>query len=141
MAEAGPSGRTILLRWGPHTLRTAGKEFPPEGTTQGWAILPTIVLLSRKDKPWRSHLENPVPAVDEVTELGAEAVVWMRPDGLPDQRLHMRLPTRVVRRDGLVRRAEVTVCLRAADIVLLQANDAGGIDQITRFLQAHARKS
>ncbi|WP_374682429.1 sulfate/molybdate ABC transporter ATP-binding protein [Accumulibacter sp.] len=124
MAEAGPSGRTMLLRWGPHTLRTASKALPPEGTTQGWAILPTNVLLSRKDKPWGSHLENPVPAVvEEVTELGAEAVVWMRPEGLPDQRLHMRLPTRAVRRDGLLVGAEVTVCLRAADIVLLQAND------------------
>lgn len=105
-------------------MRIAGKALPPEGATQGWAILPTNVLLSRKGKPWGSHLENPVPAiVEEVTELGAEAVVWMRPEGLPDQRLHMRLPTRAVRRDGLVRGEEVTVCLRAADIVLLQTDE------------------
>ncbi|MBE0597134.1 MAG: ABC transporter ATP-binding protein [Desulfuromonadales bacterium] len=123
-AEAAPSGRTILLHWGPHLLRAVG---PLTGAAPRlrWAVLPSNVQLVRKDKPWGSHLENPIPAVvDEVIELGAEAVVWLQPQGGPATRLQMRLPTRAVRRCTITPGEEVTVCLRAADIVLLNQEGA-----------------
>lgn len=123
-AEAAPSGRMLLLRWGQHTLRVAGHL--PEGTSRmlRWAVLPTNVLLARDDKPWGSHLENPIPSVvEEVIELGAEAVVWVCPRGIPRTLLQMRLPARAVRRYTVVPGAEVTVCLRAADIIPLGHED------------------
>lgn len=119
-AQSAPSGRALLLRWGPHTLHMAGHL--PEGPSPvlRWAVLPTNVLLARNDKPWGSHLENPIPSVvEEVIELGAEAVVWLCPQGVPDTLLQMRLPARAVRRYTVVPGAGVTVCLRAADIIPL----------------------
>ncbi|MGH8647285.1 MAG: hypothetical protein ACREX4_23625 [Gammaproteobacteria bacterium] len=87
-------------------------------------MLPTNVLLARNDKPWGSHLENPIPAVvEEVIALGAEAVVWLCPRGVPDTLLQMRLPARAVRRYTVVAGAGVTVCLRAADIIPLGHED------------------
>jgi len=124
-AEGAPSGRTLLLRWGPHPLRALGHLPDRPGPALRWAVLPTNVQFARKDKLWGSHLENPVPAVvEEVIELGAEAVVWLQVQDVADGRLQMRLPTRAVRRYTVVPGAEVTVCLRAADIVLLGQGDA-----------------
>ena len=118
------SGKHIHLRWGPHRLGAVASASDCPGPTARWAVLPTNVLLARDDKPWGDHLENPVPAtVEEVIELGADVVVWLRPSGLPEARLQMRLPIRAVRRYAVARGAEVTVCLRAADIVLLAADD------------------
>jgi len=120
--ETAPSEETALLCWGSHRLRavTHGQL----GPSVRWAVLPTNVLLARKDRPWGDHLENPIPAaVEEVVELGADVVVWLRPLGLPEARLQMRLPTRAVRRYAVARGTEVTVCLRAADIVLLADDD------------------
>lgn len=122
-AESEPSGRT-LLRWGPHTLRALGQLPDGTGLALRWAVLPNNVQLARKDKPWGSHLENTVPAVvEEVIELGAEALVWLTPQGLPDARMQMRLPARTVRRHAVAPGAEVTVCLRAADIIPLRHED------------------
>jgi molybdate transport system ATP-binding protein len=95
---------------------------PPAGTgpVLRWAVLPQNVLLVRPDKPRGSHLENAIPArVEEVMELGAEGVVWLRPQGLEDTGLQMRLPTRALQRYAVVAGTAVTVCLRSADIVLL----------------------
>jgi molybdate transport system ATP-binding protein len=117
--EQAPAGRA-LLRWGPHTLRTAVKLPPGIETHVKFAVLPPNVLFARSDKPWGSHLENPIPAiVEEVIELGGETLIWLRPEGLPDSRLQMRLPQRAVRRYALAAGKAVTVCLRASDIIPL----------------------
>lgn len=116
--EPEPSG--MLLRWGPHILHVAGASPERANPTLRWAVLPANVLLARNDKPWGSHLENPIPSVvREVIELGAEAVVWLSPQGVPDALLQMRLPARAVRRYTVAPGTEVTVCLRAADIIPL----------------------
>ena len=74
----------------------------------------------RPDRPAGDRLENTLPAlVLEVTELGVEAVVWLQPEGLAGTALQMRLPTRVVQRFGVIVGETLTLCLRAADIVLL----------------------
>lgn len=117
--EGDPAGPFLL--WGPHRLRTTGPRPEETGSRQRWAVLPTNVLLARTDKPWGSHLENPVPAlVEDVVLMGGDAVVWVRPRGLPDERVQMRLPARAVQRYSVVPGTEVTMCLRAADIVLLR---------------------
>lgn len=122
--EAAPSEGIALLQWGPHRLSATSLGTDCRGPVVRWAVLPTNVLLARQDKPWGDHLENPVPAVvEEVIELGADVVVWLRPGGLPDIRLQIRLPIRAVRRYAVARGAEVTVCLRAADIILLPDDD------------------
>jgi len=118
--EAAADGRGVVLHWGPYRLRVDGP--PPAGTgpVLRWAVLPQNVLLVRPDKPRGSHLENAIPArVEEVMELGAEGVVWLRPQGLEDTGLQMRLPTRALQRYAVVAGTAVTVCLRSADIVLL----------------------
>ena len=122
--EAAPSGGMVPLRWGPHRLDAAALATACPGPRVCWAVLPTNVLLARNDKPWGDHLENPIPAtVMEVVELGADVVVWLQPRGVPDGRLQIRLPIRAVRRYAVARGAEVTVCLRAADIILLGDNE------------------
>ncbi len=117
--EGGVDGRS-LMRWGPHLLRVAGV---PDGRTQGplqWAVLPSNVLLARPDKPWTSHLENPVPAlVREVIELGGEAVVLVTPEGVSGTTVQLRLPTRAVRRYRIEPGHAITICLRSTDIVPL----------------------
>jgi molybdate transport system ATP-binding protein len=118
--DGTPTRRGFPLRWGPHALLAGGQPHESAAATLRWAVLPTNVLLARADKPWGSHLENPVPAtIDEVLELGAEAIVWLRPQGLPHVRLQMRLPVRAVRRHAVLAGADVTVCIRAADIIVL----------------------
>lgn len=113
-------GDGLRLHWGAHRLRVHGPLPADAGPTLRWAVLPQNVLMIRPDKPWGSHLENAVPAgVEEVMELGAEAVVWLQPEGLADARLQMRLPTRAVRRYAVSAGATLSVCLRPADIVLL----------------------
>lgn len=119
-AESTPSGRAVLLHWGPHTLRAAGALPPGIDGALKFAVLPQNVLLVRSDKPWGSHLENPVPAVvEEMIALGGEVVVWLRPEGVPAARLQMRLPERAVRRYAVAAGKTVTVCLRAADVIPL----------------------
>jgi molybdate transport system ATP-binding protein len=123
-AEPAPSGRTLLLRWGPHTLHAAGPAPPGTNARLKFAVLPQNVLLARSDKPLGSHLENPVPAVvKEVIEMGGETLVWLQPQGLPEARLQMRLPERAVRRYAVAAGKEVTVCLRSGDVIPL------GVDQ------------
>jgi molybdate transport system ATP-binding protein len=116
--ETKPTGRTVLLRWGPHTLRAVGDSLS-DGAEVRWTILPVNVLLVRPDKPWGSHLENPLPAtVLDSLELGAETVVWLEPEGIETERLQMRLPTRAIRRHALVAGKPVTVSLRVSEIVV-----------------------
>ena len=118
--DSGSSGRTLLLRWGPHTLRAVGTLSAGIGQRLKFAVLPPNVLLVRSDKPWGRHLENPIPTVvEEVIELGGETLVWLRPDGLPKTRLQMRLPARAVRRYGVAPGKQVTVSLRSADVIPL----------------------
>lgn len=119
--EPGEAGRRALLRWGPHTLRVSDAAAPASGPLR-WAIQPANVLLVRPDKPWDSHLENPVAAqVAECIDLGAETLVWLVPAGIESARLQMRLPARALRRISVEPGREVTVCLRGADIVPLRA--------------------
>lgn len=116
------SSKELLLRWGPHTLRAIAT--PPEEPMLRWAVLPHNVMFVRKDKPWGKHLENPLPAlVEEVIELGIEAVVWLRPQGLSEARLQMRLPTRAVRRYTIEPGEILTISLRTADIIPLESSD------------------
>jgi molybdate transport system ATP-binding protein len=114
-----------LLRWGPHVLRLA-EGAAPSGPLR-WAILPGNVLLVRPDKPWDSHLENPVAArVTERIDLGGDALVWLAPAGLEAVRLQMRLPARALHRFSIAPGQDVTVCLRAADIVALRTPGGQG---------------
>jgi molybdate transport system ATP-binding protein len=120
LVETVSTGRLPRLRWGPHALRIIGPLPVAPGQLLHWAVLPSNVLLVRKDKPWGSHLENPVPAVvEEVVELGTEAVVWLRPQGL-SERLQMRLPARAVHRYAVAVGEDVTISLRTADIIPLE---------------------
>jgi molybdate transport system ATP-binding protein len=117
-----------LMRWGPHVLRVTGL---PAGRAPGplrWAVLPSNVLLARPDKPWTSHLENPVPArVCEVIELGGEAVVHVAPEGVSGALLQLRLPIRAVRRYGVGPGHAIIICLRSADIVPLRDDDGNAM--------------
>ena len=114
------AGGERLLHWGPHRLRVAALDPAlPDGLLR-WAVLPSNVLLAHADRAWNSNLENAVPArVLEVVELGGEAVVRVQPAGLADAPLQLRLPTRAIRRHAVSRDADVTLCLRSADIVPL----------------------
>lgn len=109
----------LRLRWGPHRL-SIGKGVQDTGERR-FAILPQNVLLVRPDKPWGSHLENPLDGriVDRL-QLGPEALLWIEPVGLPDTRLQMRLPARVLERYATEVGTTVQFSLRAADIVLLE---------------------
>lgn len=119
--ETKSAGRTLLLRWGPHALQAVGGPLD-DGAEVRWTILPVNVLLARPDKPWGSHLENPLSAtVTDILELGVEALVWLGPEGLDAERLQMRLPTRAVRRYALAAGQTVTVSLRTSEIVVLGA--------------------
>ncbi len=113
------AGDLAWLCWGPHRLQVADP--PPRATPPyRWAVLPQNVLLVRPDRPAESRPDNTLRAdVVEVIELGAEAVVWLEPRGLPGARLQMRLPTRAVQRHQIGAGTTATLCLRAVDIVLL----------------------
>lgn len=109
-----------LLHWGPHALRVSGLANEQLPGALRWAVLPQNVLLARPDKPWASHLENPVPArVLEVIELGGEAVVLVAPEGVGDTPLQLRLPARAVYRYRVEPGHSITLCLRSGDIVPL----------------------
>jgi len=115
------TGRRAVLRWGPHALRA---KHPAAGPVR-WSIAPGNVLLVRPDKPWSEHLENPVPGIiTELIPLGADALVWLVPEGLPDARLQMRLPLRALARHPLAPGQAVTVCLRGADLMIFADHDA-----------------
>jgi molybdate transport system ATP-binding protein len=123
--EIAPSKETMQLRWGPHRLQVAGTA--PSGVEKDikFAILPHNVLLVRDDKPWGSHLENPIPViVEEVIGLGAEALVWLLPQGLSQTRLQMRLSEHAVRRYAVAAAKKFTVCLRADDVIPLGTDES-----------------
>jgi len=110
------------LRWGPHTLNTAG-EFPstPDGRVK-FAVLPQNILMVKEDKPWGPHLENPIPVtITDVITLGGEIIIWLRPEGLPATNLQMRLPERALRRYPVTPGTRVTVCLRSTEVIPLAA--------------------
>ena len=130
--EAGPR-RCDVLRWGPHTLRTAARMAPPPGGKIKFAVLPQNVLMVKADKPWGSHLENPIPTtVLEVIALGGEILIWLQPQGMPATRLQMRLPERALRRYPVAPGSQVTVCLRPTEVIPLYASaeDQSGDDSI-----------
>ena len=107
------------LCWGPHKLQISASALMTSGKVK-FAILPQNILLVKADKPWGSHLENPLPTiVKEVVALGNDVLVWLEIKGGPDVELQMRLPVRAIRRYPVERGSEVTVCLRSSDIVLL----------------------
>jgi molybdate transport system ATP-binding protein len=115
------TGRRSVLRWGPHVLRA---KHPAAGAVR-WGIAPGNVLLVRPDKPWSEQLENPVPGiVMELILLGADALVWLAPEGLPDARVQMRLPLRALARHPLAPGQAVTVCLRGADLMIFADRDS-----------------
>jgi molybdate transport system ATP-binding protein len=118
-----PASDHLLLRWGPHVLRMAGRRPPgSNGAAVRWAVLPVNVQLVRPGKAWDDCAGMPFPAqVREVVELGVEAVVWLHPRGLPDTPVEMRLPARAIRYHGVTPGAEVRVYLRPEDIVPLQS--------------------
>ncbi|MDP1651723.1 MAG: ABC transporter ATP-binding protein [Rhodocyclaceae bacterium] len=106
-----------VLHWGPHALRLPTVRYG----AMNFAVLPESVLLIRPDKPLGPHLENLLAAtVEETMTLGTEALVWLRPAGLPDVRVQMRLPARALARYAVVPGGAVMICLRPADIVLLE---------------------
>lgn len=114
-----PAGE-MQLKWGPHTLYTqTSMPRNPPGRVK-FAVLPQNVLMIKTDKPWGSHLENPVEAVvEEIIALGGEIILWLIPQGLPQVRLQMRLPERAIRRYPVETGSQVRVCLRPADIIIL----------------------
>lgn len=72
---------------GPHALRVTGPLPVGINSDLRWAVLPNNVLLVHPDKPWGSHLENPLQVViEEVIEMGAEAIVRLQAQGLPEAR-------------------------------------------------------
>lgn len=119
-------GRSRLC-WGP--LRLAVGRARGDAAADGacrFAILPQNVLLVRPDKPWGSHLENPLDGrVVEVLVLGPETLVWIEPVGLPGERLQMRLPTRAFERYRLEPGRTVQFSLRAADLVIFETPSPG----------------
>ena len=118
--EPAPQRGRLRLHWGPHCLLVAGTAAASAAPARRWAVLPQNVLLVRPDRPEERLVENALGArVLEVMELGAEAVVWLQPGGLPDTRLQMRLPVRVLHRYEVVVGATLRLSLRADDIVLL----------------------
>ncbi len=108
------------LRWGPHTLQVLATGLAGTGKVK-FAVLPQNILLVKSDKPWGSHLENPIPTVvQDVVALGGEVLVLLEIKGNPEVQLQMRLPERAMRRYPIETGSEVTVCLRSSDIVLLE---------------------
>lgn len=115
LAGADPGSGTVL-RWGPHALRVQ----PPAGLTGSvrWAIRSADVLLASPDEP--RGLENAIPVrVVGLSELGTEALVWLAPEGMPDTRLQMRLPLRVLQRRPLAPGQGLMVTLASSDVMLL----------------------
>jgi len=109
-----------LLRWGDHVLQVPVADQAVNSTIK-FAVLPQNILLVKTDKPWGSHLENPLPTVVvEVVALGGEVLVWLKLKEGGDVQLVMRLPDRAMRRYPIAPGSEVTVCLRSSDIILLE---------------------
>ena len=120
--EAAPAGGRSWLQWGPHRLTVAGHVPAPAASArqQRWTVLPQNVLFVPPGRLEGRSRENALPAlVLEAMALGAEAVVWLQPQGLPETRLQVRLPVRVLQRCEVAVGAISTICLRAEDIVLL----------------------
>jgi len=108
------------LQWGEHRLKISADISPACGKVK-FAVLPQNPLLVKSDRPWGSHLENPVSAlVRDIVTLGGEVVLWLQPLNMPETLLQVRLPERAVRRYPVSLGSQVTMCLRAADIVLLE---------------------
>jgi len=124
-------GNAALLGWGPYRLEVTAPSMQA-GPTR-WAVQPTDVLVVRPDKPWGTHLENPIPAVVvELVELGSDVVVWLNPKQVPHERLQMRLPTRALHRHPIAQGQELTVCIRRADILLFPGRPASNECMATR---------
>ncbi|CAG0973719.1 sulfate transport system ATP-binding protein [Burkholderiales bacterium] len=119
--EGGGAGSR--LRWGPHVLEApAAAAFAP-GADVAWTILPTRVLLHRVDRPSRGESENPVGAtIADLVTLGDDVIARLVPDGLPDDRLHLKVSLHVARRNGLAPGRAVAVSLLADAIVPLASD-------------------
>jgi molybdate transport system ATP-binding protein len=121
LAEPAPAEDGLSLRWGSQILQVRGIQPVATGDRVKFAILPQNVLLLKPDREWDNCPANRIPAtVEELISLGSEALVLLRPHGVPAARIRMRLPERDVRRYGIAPGKEITACLRADDIILLQ---------------------
>lgn len=111
------AGGQALLHWGPHQLKIAFHKVRPGALR--WGVQAANVLMVRNDKPWGEHLENPIGCrVVERVDLGGDVLVWLAPDGLPAERLQMRLPARALQRHPILPAQDLMVCLRPHDLLL-----------------------
>jgi molybdate transport system ATP-binding protein len=110
---------TSLLRWGPHELTLPPDVAFTAGATR-WAVLPTNVVLEHRDREPQRPISNAIPVrVSDVLELGAEALVRLKPEGLGNTVLHMRLPDRAIRRHHVAAGESLRVFIRPEDVVPL----------------------
>jgi molybdate transport system ATP-binding protein len=119
VAQAASGDASPMLHWGPHCL-CLPRGSAVEAGAMRWAVLPTNVVLEHRDREPPQPATNAVPVrVAEVLELGAEALVTLLPEGLSETTLHMRLPTRAIRRHQVAAGESLRVFIRPEDVVPL----------------------
>lgn len=119
LARLGNTPHGLRLHWGPHTLELPQDVRRPDGPCR-FAVLPENVLLIRPDKPMIERPNTLKATVRDARMLGVEAQLELTPEGLAGADLHIRLPTRALERQVYEPGTGVQVCLRPADIVLLE---------------------
>ena len=124
--EAHDTARRLsLLRWNGRVLEAAPAENFAAGARVAWLILPSQVVLHRRDRPSRGEAENPVSGViAEHLILGDMTHNVLLVDGSADWPLSFHVPRHVAERNRLAIGEKASVSLLADAIHIMPAGGA-----------------
>ena len=114
------AAKCTFIDWHGITLEAASGTQVAAGARVAWTIPVSGIVLHRRDRPSRGEHENPVyGVVDDCLTLGDDTTIGIRPDGVRDALLTLRVPTHVAQRNGIAIGVRAGVSLLAHAIHLM----------------------
>jgi molybdate transport system ATP-binding protein len=122
--DASDDGCVLSLRWGPHRLRTLARAIPSARGPWPFALRPQALRPLEDSGSGESTVRSRIDAtVVEVLERGGDRLVRLEPDGLPGQRLEMRLSPYAVSERGIRPGARLALQVQQEDVLLLAPSE------------------
>ena len=120
-AHDAATARTVV-DWHGILLEAAHAPAFAIGASVAWTIPVSGIVLHRRDRPSRGEHENPVHGtVADCLALGDDTTIGIRPDGVRDALLTVRVPTHVAQRNGIAVGVRTGVSLLAHAIHVMPA--------------------
>lgn len=118
--EHDENSKTTRVQWLNYELDARLQTQHSSGKTVNWVIMPSYVVLHRRQRPSRGERENPIQGVvGELTVMGENTVIQMWVNGQEEVRLTFTISSHVAERNFLTVNNDITVSLLQEGIHLM----------------------